>query len=605
MADRFPLIINSVDQQIQELSSGDNLDLTGNSLINANHIQTSGMDVVGVMTATKFKGDGSELEDLPAGGSSLEATASGTLADGSTVIVNTDGTVSSVAQVGSGWIASLGGSGTEYGHGVTHDSSGNVYLAGYTGSSGQGSNDILVVKYNSSGTIQWQRTLGAGGNDKGVGVALDSSGNVYVAGLINNSSTGRYEGLIAKYTNSGAIEWQRMLGISNAHSFFNGVGIDSSDNVYVSGRTAGGGGQGSNDFLIAKYNSSGAIQWQRVLGSSTQEVDSENSIAVDGSGNVYIGGYTNVNGTGHSQMLLAKYDSDGNLDWQVYQGADRFKGIEGIALDSSGDVYVVGESQENPSWSYYSLFVVKYNSSGSFQWQRRLHDDSANTTQGRGITVDSSGNVYVGGYTNAGPGAIIAKYNSSGTIQWQRYLTRSSDTGAAEAYDLSVDNSGNLYVAGYSSIVSAGGYDAFVAKLPTDGSGMGTYGSYLYTEGTLTETATNYNGEGPASLTPATSSLTPATSTVTPATSNLTPNITSMASTNLTSENYIGISDGAYTDGQTATVQLIGSVDDAQSSLTPGRKYYVQGDGTLSTTADSPSVFAGTSVAATKLMIKK
>ena len=75
--------------------------------------------------------------------------------------------------------------------------------------------------------------------------------------------------------------------------------------------------------------------------------------------------------------------------------------------------------------------------------------------------------------------------------------------------------------------------------------------------------------------------------------------------TNLTSENYIGISDGAYSNGQTATVQLIGSVDDAQSSLTPGQKYYVQGNGTLSTTADSPSVLAGTAIAATKLLIKK
>ena len=602
MADRFPLIVDSSAEQIQELSAGDNLDLTGSNLINANNIQTSNMNVVGVMTATKFKGDGSELDNLPAGGSSLEATASGTLADGSTVIVNTDGTVSAVAQVGSGWIASLGGTGIEYGHGVTHDSSGNVYFAGYTGSSGQGGNDILVAKYNSSGTIEWQRTLGAGDNDKGVGVALDSSDNVYVAGLTRNPSTYRYEALIAKYDTSGNIQWQRKLSPASGHAFFNGVGIDSSDNVYVSGRTNGA-GQGSYDFLTAKYNSSGAIQWQRTLGGTANEVDQENAIAVDGSGNVYIGGYTNSSGgNGQSNMLLAKYDSDGNLDWQVYQGANGFKGIEGIALDSSGDVYVVGESQENSSWSYYSLFVVKYNSSGSFQWQRRLHDDSANTTQGRGITVDSSDNVYVTGYSNTGAGAIIAKYNSSGTIEWQRYLTRSS-SGVAEGYDLSVDNSGNLYVTGYQNIVSSGlgDWDAFVAKLPTDGSGMGTYGNYLYTEGTLTETATSYNGEGPASLTPATSSLTPATSTVTPATSNLAPNITSMASTNLTAENFIGISDGAYSDGQTATIQLTGAVDDAQSSLTPGQAYYVQDDGTL---GESGSVFAGTAVAATKLIVK-
>ena len=75
-------------------------------------------------------------------------------------------------------------------------------------------------------------------------------------------------------------------------------------------------------------------------------------------------------------------------------------------------------------------------------------------------------------------------------------------------------------------------------------------------------------------------------------------------SRNLTSENYIGISDGAYSDGQTSTIQLTGAVDDAQSSLTPGQAYYVQNDGTLSETADNPSVFAGTALASTKLIVR-
>ena len=70
---------------------------------------------------------------------------------------------------------------------------------------------------------------------------------------------------------------------------------------------------------------------------------------------------------------------------------------------------------------------------------------------------------------------------------------------------------------------------------------------------------------------------------------------------NLTSENFIGISNGAYYDGQTATIQIMGAVDDAQSSLTPGQAYYVQDDGTL---GESGSVFAGTAIAATKLIVR-
>ena len=74
--------------------------------------------------------------------------------------------------------------------------------------------------------------------------------------------------------------------------------------------------------------------------------------------------------------------------------------------------------------------------------------------------------------------------------------------------------------------------------------------------------------------------------------------------TNLTAENYIGISNGAYADGVTATIQVVGSVDDAQTSLTPGQTYYIGFDGSLALTPVDPSVAAGTAVAATKLLIK-
>ena len=79
---------------------------------------------------------------------------------------------------------------------------------------------------------------------------------------------------------------------------------------------------------------------------------------------------------------------------------------------------------------------------------------------------------------------------------------------------------------------------------------------------------------------------------------------TASVSTNLTAENYIGISNAAYSNGATATIQVVGSVDDAQSSLTAGQSYYVQSDGSISTTAQTPSVFAGTAVAATKIIVR-
>ena len=74
--------------------------------------------------------------------------------------------------------------------------------------------------------------------------------------------------------------------------------------------------------------------------------------------------------------------------------------------------------------------------------------------------------------------------------------------------------------------------------------------------------------------------------------------------TSLTSSNYLGISDAAYSDGATATIQTMGAIDDAQSSMTVGAKQYVQTDGTIGGTAAVPSVEAGLALSATKLLVK-
>lgn len=80
--------------------------------------------------------------------------------------------------------------------------------------------------------------------------------------------------------------------------------------------------------------------------------------------------------------------------------------------------------------------------------------------------------------------------------------------------------------------------------------------------------------------------------------------MTPFVNTNLTAGNFLGFSDAAYTDGQNAKVQLVGSIDDAQVGLTTGRKYYVRADGTLSTTADAVNVTAGISVSETQIIVK-
>ena len=403
--------------------------------------------------------------------------------------------------------------------------------------------------FNSSGTLQWRRTLGGSGSDYGYGIAVDSSGNSYVTGYTTGGGYGNDDIITAKYDTNGNIQWQRILG-GTGNDGADAIAVDSSGNAYVFAHTESA-GAGNYDMLVAKYNSSGSIQWQKTVGTGPGILEWSQGIEVDSSGNIYLAGYTIGSGVGAGS---------------------------------------------------YDFLITKLNSSGAFQWSRTLGGSSLD--YGRAIAVDSSGNVYVTGETaSTGTGmyeGLIVKYDSSGTLQWQRIFY-----GSQNEYlnGIGVDNSGNVYVGGRTASSGEGDQEFLIAKLPDDGTGTGTYGDFTYADSSSLLTA------GSRTLTVSNSNLNEAALSYTDAnagslgedTPTLTSSITSMATSNLTAENYIGISDGAYTNGQTATIQLIGSVDDAQSSLTPGQKYYVQNDGTL---AESGSVFAGTAVSSTSLVVK-
>ena len=593
MADRFPLIVDSSAEQLQELAVGDNLNLASSGLINADNIQTSGLNV-GVMTATSFIGDGSQLTNLPAAGSSTELTASGTLADGSKVIVNTDGTVSAVAQVAAGWIASVGGSGNDVPNDVEVDSSSNVHIVGRTASYSK----AFVSQLNSSGVIQWERNIGSSNYQNYNAVATDSSGNVYATGRTNDAGQGGYDWLVAKYNSSGTEQWQITFGTNSPNNEeANGIDVDSSGNVYVSG-THIISGTAQSGWAIAKFNSSGSLQWQKYL--YTNSGDYAFKLAYSSQGDVYVCGQATA-GQGGDDAVVAKFDgSSGNLQWQRGLGASSSQNWRNLAIDSSNNIYLIGSDGANSK-----ALVAKYNSSGTIQWQKYF--GHGGWQGGTGIAIDSSDKIYITGISdnNAGPGSncvYIAKFDTSGDLEWQRSLGSTQSDGSGS--QISVDSS-HFYIAAYTAGGSQSGDNILVAKLPVDGSGTGTYGDFTYAEESGMSMSTASLTAFTSSLSNGTPSLTRSTSSLTDAAGSMTSSSTNVTSTTLTSENYIGISDGAYSNGQTATIQLIGSVDDAQSSLTPGQKYYVQGDGTLSETADSPSVLAGTAVAATKLLIKK
>jgi len=403
------------------------------------------------------------------------------------------------------WLATLGSASGDEGQGVAIGSEDELYLTGF----GEGA---YVIKYDSSGSLVFDKQFASGGVTRLYSIAIDSLDNLYASGWTTLAGAGSTDFLLVKYNSSGTIQWQRVLGDSDPNQSFAGA-IDSADNFYVCGRVL----NPSWLFQIAKYNSSGTIQWQKELGNGDEQAY---GIVADSSDNVYVAGYTESTGAGGKDFLLAKYNSSGTIQWQRVLGGSGIDYGLSVTVDSLDNVYVAGYTDSTGAGGF-DFLLAKYNSSGTIQWQRVLGDDG--TQEAHSVTVDSSDNVYVAGESSTGSfNFLIAKYNSSGTIQWQRVL---GGSGGEVAYSIKINSENDICVVGNTDSTGAGGEDVFIAKLPSDGSLTGTYVldgvNIVYAASTLTA-ATSTLTAATSSLTAATSTLTAATSTLTDASASLT-----------------------------------------------------------------------------------
>ncbi len=357
------------------------------------------------------------------------------------------------------WEKTWGGIEMEEGNAIAVDPSGNVYVAGFfmgtadfdPGSGNEiytsnGGYEVFVSKFDSSGTFQWARVWGGSGNDRGYGVAVDGSGDIYVTGSFfggtvdfdpgsgtdNHTSNGLADVFLSKFDSSGDFQWARTWGASS-NEYGRGVTADSSGSICVTGEFTGtvdfdpGSGvenhtyHGGRDVYVSKFNSSGDFQWAQTWGGNS--LDHGGGVAIDGSGNVYITGwfYGNVDfdpgsGTdnqasnGGNDVFLSKLDSSGDYLWaRTWGGTQGEYGGRRVAVDSTGNAWVTGDffssvvdfdpgsGIENHSPNGQDdAFLSKFDPSGEFQWVHTWGGTSFD--EGRGVAVDESGTSYVAGW---------------------------------------------------------------------------------------------------------------------------------------------------------------------------------------------------------------
>jgi len=285
------------------------------------------------------------------------------------------------------------GNGEDIANLILTDNSGNIYVTGKSFGAGS-DHDYATLKYNGNGIVQWISRYNGIGNstDEATSMIIDDIGNVYVTGKSTGSGTG-YDYLTIKYNSTGVQQWlARYNGTGNTTDEAVSIAIDSSGNVYVTGKSEGLGS--SFDCVTVKYNSNGIQQWIARYNGSGNSVDEGKVIEFDGNGNIYVLSDSENTSSGFDIVLL-KYDVSGNIIWsKSYNG--QFNGSDfgnSMIIDLSGNVFVGGETQKNSS--NYSMVILKFTSIGNIINTRNI--SSAKSEKTVLINSDISQNIFIVG----------------------------------------------------------------------------------------------------------------------------------------------------------------------------------------------------------------
>jgi hypothetical protein len=392
------------------------------------------------------------------------------------------------------WTRQFGTSNGDRALALAPDRGGDIYVTGDTqgtfpGQTSIGQGDGFLRKYDPAGEEIWTRQFGTSGGDNAWALAVDSAGNIYVAGdtegtFPGQASGGEGDAFLRKYDPAGEEIWTRQFGTSSGDNAW-ALTVDSAGDIYVAGDTAGSlPGQtsaGQGDAFLRKYDPAGQEIWTRQFGTSSG--DNAWALAVDSAGDICVTGDTQgtfpgQTSIGQGDAFLRKYDPAGEEIWTRQFGTSGGINAWALAVDSAGNIYVAGDTDGTfpgqASAGEGDAFLRKYDPAGEEIWTRQFGTSDVDWTLAVGL--DGAGNVYVAGDTEGslpgqasagGSDAFLRKYDPAGEEIWTRQFGTS---GGDSAWALAVDSAGNIYVAGdtegtFPGQPGAGEWDVFLTKL--------------------------------------------------------------------------------------------------------------------------------------------
>ena len=303
------------------------------------------------------------------------------------------------------WTKQWGTEEYDKGYDIKIDPIGNVFVVGYTSGSfpeneNIGFDDVFLTKLNNDGEIQWTKQFGSTREDRGLSLAIDVSGNVYVTGYIKDYQPKVF---LTKLTNEGAEVWTGQWG--DGQYYGNSVVIDISGNIFIAGGFLGVGNAGGYDAFLIKINPEGVLEWKQEWGTAVD--DEGQSVDIDSSGNIYVAGGTKgdlhgyVNAGDQRDAFLTKWSDDGKREWTRQWGAENNDIALAIVVSGSGEIFVAGETTNpldgNVAAGSEDIFLTKWMSDGQKVWTKQFGSEYSERCSS--ITADEENNLYITGHT--------------------------------------------------------------------------------------------------------------------------------------------------------------------------------------------------------------
>ena len=361
--------------------------------------------------------------------------------------------------------------GNNYFADIAIDSAGYIYVTG-TSYGEFTSADYITIKYDPDGTEVWNARFNGRLNyrDSAVAIAVTSSGNVYVTGtgIRSNSS---YDYLTLKYTSDGQLAWSAYYnGPGNGGDFARAIDLDTSGNVYVTGRSYGF--FTLTDYATVKYTADGEMVWVARFDGFGNSFDDPSDLVIDKEGNIYVTGIVASASTGYDIMTV-KYNANGLQLWKArYNGpGNADDNPTSLSTDPEGFVYLGGSSVGDGTGR--DILTIKYNpQTGAQMWTFRYDYLASNDDIGTAMVLDAFNSVYVGGNSidaTAQQGIVMLKYTTSG-ITDQLWTARLKGPGMSfdQGRSIITDESGNIIIGG-TSVDPSSGEDFALIKYLSDG----------------------------------------------------------------------------------------------------------------------------------------